>query len=157
MKWGKWLEKWDMTSLKIKTPFLDMEWKPQDEDKAAAWDLYIELLTRITTQHLDESHGDEETALASVHQIFPLTREVIKSNGRHCIEFTKIAVIVLNQVIRPFTAKWHRLSMQGAFSDLEQCQIFRKELVELQTTLSIYTKMLADMAGVEDLTEFGSE
>jgi hypothetical protein len=157
MNWGKWLEKWDMTSLKIKTPFLDMEWKPQDEDKAAAWDLYIELLTRITTQHLDESHGDEETALVSVHQIFPLTREVIKSNGRHCIEFTKIAIIILNQVIRPFTAKWHRLSIEGAFSNLEQCQIFRKELIDLQAALSIYTKMLADMAGIEDLTEFESK
>ena len=154
MKWNKWLEKWDMTSLKINTPFLDMEWKPKDEDKAAAWDLYIELLTRITTQCLNESYGDEKTALASVHQIFPLTREIIKNNGRHCIEFTKIAVIILNQVIRPFTAKWHRLSIQGAFSDIEKCQIFRKELMELQDVLSIYTKMLADMAGVEDLTEF---
>ena len=154
MKWNKWLEKWDMTSLKINTPFLDMEWKPKDEDKAAAWDLYIELLTRITTQSLNESYGDEKTALASIHQIFPLTREIIKNNGRHCIEFTKIAVIILNQVIRPFTEKWHRLSIQGAFSNLEKCQIFRKELMELQDVLSVYTKMLADMAGVEDLTEF---
>lgn len=157
MKWGKWLEKWDMTSLKIKTPFLDMEWKPQDEDKAAAWDLYIELLTRITTQPSGETHGDEQTALESVHQIFPLTRDVMKNNGRHCIEFTKIAIIILNQVIRPFTARWHRLSIEGAFSDLEKCRIFRGELIELQTVLSIYTKMLADMAGVEDLTEFECE
>ena len=152
MKWSKWLEKWDMTSLKIKTPFLDMEWKPQDEDKKAAWELYIELLTRVTTQQLDESHGDEETALKSVYQIFPLTREVIKNNGRHCIEFTKIAIIILNQVIRPFTAKWHRLSIQGAFSDAEKCQIFRKELLDLQVVLLIYTAMLSDMAGVEDLS-----
>ena len=36
MKWSKWLENWDMTSLKISAPFLEMEWKPQDEDKAAA-------------------------------------------------------------------------------------------------------------------------
>lgn len=112
-----------------------MEWKPQDEDKNAAWELYIELLTRITTQPLDDSHGDEETALKSIHSIFPLTREVIKENGRHCIEFTKIAIVVLNQVIRPFTAKWHRMSVQGAFSDSESCQEFRKELAELQSIL----------------------
>ncbi len=48
MKWSKWLQQWDMTSLKIKTPFLDMEWKPQDEDKVAALEFYIELLTKIT-------------------------------------------------------------------------------------------------------------
>lgn len=155
MKWGKWLEQWDMTSLKIKTPFLDMEWKPQDEDKSAAWELYIELLTRITTQPLDDTHGDEETALKSIHSIFGLTREVIKKNGRHCIEFTKIAIVVLNQVIRPFTAKWHRLSIQGAFSNKETCNEFREELTQLQNILIIYTKMLGDMAGIEDdLTEF---
>jgi hypothetical protein len=153
MKWSKWLEKWDMTSLQIKTPFLEMEWKPQDEDKAAAWELYIELLTRITTQPLSCSDGDEETALKSIFSIFPTTREVIKRNGRHCVEFTKIAVIVLNQVIRPFTAKWHRLSSQDAFSDPDQCQVFRGELKDLQEILKIYSKMLADMSGVEDLTE----
>ncbi len=150
MKWSKWLEKWDMTSLKIKTPFLDMEWKPQDEDKNAAWELYIELLTRITTQPLAQTHGDEETALKSIHMIFPLTREVIKSNGRHCIEFTKIASVMLNQVIRPFTAKWHKLSMNGAFSNPESCNDFRQDLKELQSILIIYTKMLGDMAGIED-------
>ena len=150
MNWEKWLEKWDMTSLKIKTPFLDMEWKPQDEDKNAAWELYIELLTRITTQPLDDEHGDEETALKSIYAIFPITREVIKANGRHCIEFTKIAIVVLNQVIRPFTAKWHGLSVSGAFSSKEGCQEFRRELLELQSVLNIYTKMLGEMAGIED-------
>ncbi|MFN0086050.1 MAG: hypothetical protein ACKVX9_11750 [Blastocatellia bacterium] len=152
MKWKKWLENWDMTSLKISAGFLDMEWKPQDEDKAAAWALYIELLTRITTQPLAEQHGDEKTALTSIYSLFGLTREVIKANGRHCIEFTKIAVVVLNQVIRPFTAKWHRRSLEGAFDNPDGCREFREELAELQAKLRIYTKMLAEMAGVEDLT-----
>lgn len=152
MKWSKWLEQWDMTSLKIKTPFLDMEWKPQDEDKAAAWELYIELLTRITTQNLHFAHGDEKTALTSIYSIFGITRDVMKNNGRHCIEFTKIAVVVLNQVVRPFTAKWHGLSIQGSFDSFEKCTEFRAELEQLQNVLRIYTQMLADMADVEDLT-----
>ena len=63
MKWSKWLENWDMTSLKITAPFLEMEWNPSEPDKTAAWELYIELLTRITTQSLDEKDGDEQTAL----------------------------------------------------------------------------------------------
>lgn len=153
MKWGKWLENWDMTSLKIKAPFLEMEWKPQDEDRNAAWDLYIELLTRIATQPLDPAHGEEKTALDSIYSLFPTTRQIIRSNGRHCIEFTKIAVVVLNQVVRPFTAKWHRLSVAGAFSDQAKCDEFRYELGQLQNKLKTYTRMLADMAAVEDLTE----
>lgn len=152
MKWGKWLENWDMTSLKIKASFLEMEWKPQDADKAAAWELYIELLTRIATQPLDEKDGDEKTALDSVFSLFAITRQVLKSNSRNCTEFTKIAVVVLNQVIRPFTAKWHRLSLQGAFADKNIQRDFRTDLAQLQTVLKKYTKMLADMAGVEDLT-----
>jgi len=157
MKWRKWLENWDMTSLKIKAPFLEMEWHPQDEDKAAAWELYIELLTRITTQPLDVEHGDEKTALESVYSLFPITRQVLKNNTRYCIEFTKLAVVVLNQIVRPFTAKWHRLSQQGAFEDPEKKSEFRKELGDVQLELRKYTKMLAHMAGVEDLTSLEDE
>ena len=157
MKWRKWLENWDMTSLKIKAPFLEMEWQPQDEDKTAAWELYIELLTRITTQPLDVEHGDEKAALESVYSLFPITRQVLKNNTRYCIEFTKLAVVVLNQIVRPFTAKWHRLSQQGAFEDPEKRSEFRKELDDVQLELRKYAKMLADMAGVEDLTSIEGE
>ena len=152
MKWRKWLENWDMTSLKIKTPFLEMDWQPQDEDKAAAWEMYIELLTRITTQPLDTEHGDEKTALESVYSLFPITRQVLKNNTRYCIEFAKLAIVILNQIIRPFTAKWHRLCLQGAFDDPKERAKFRNELDSLQVTLRKYARMLADMAGVEDLT-----
>ena len=152
MKWGKWLENWDMTSLKINAVFLEMEWNPSEPDKNAAWDLYIELLTRITTQRLDTKHGDEATALASVFSLFSTTRKIIKDNGKDCIEFTKIAVVILNQKVRPFTAKWHKASVVGDFAKDETCQSFREELSELQSVLSTYTQMLAEMAGVEDLT-----
>ncbi|MFZ4627330.1 MAG: hypothetical protein ACOYNR_03265 [Blastocatellia bacterium] len=152
MKLINWLEKWNLTSLKISAGFLDMELQFRDEDKAAAWQLYIELLTRITTQPLADHEGDEETALKSLHAIFGLTREIIKQNGRGCIEFTKIAIVVLNQVIRPFTAKWHRLSLEGGFKDPARCRQFREELVVLQQKLRDYTGLLADVAGVEDLT-----
>lgn len=153
MKWRKWLENWDMTSLKINLKYLEMEWQPREEDKDAAWELYIELLTRITTQYLEPRTGDEATALESIHRLFEITRDIIKRHSRDCIEFTKIAVVVLNQIIRPFTAKWHRELLSGAFGDKDKCIIFRKELSELQNILRKYTKMLSDMAGVEDLTE----
>src|SRR5437762_1496428 len=105
MKLRDWLDKWGLTSLKINLHFLEAEWAPKDADKDAAWELYIELLTRITTQPLPREHGVEATALASVHALFWLTREAIKRHGRPCQEFTKIAIVVLNQVVRPFTAK----------------------------------------------------
>ncbi len=146
------LEKWGLTSLRIKAPLLDMEWQPMDADKTAAWELYVELITRVATQRLHPGEGDEAAALESVYQMFPLTRDTIKRNGRHCISFTRIAVVVLNQKIRPFTAKWHATVLAGGFSPEERVQ-FCAELRVLQTDLRNYTRLLADLAEVEDLTD----
>ena len=73
MKWCDWLADWGLDSLKIKLHFIEMEWTPQDADRNAVWDRYIELLTRITTQTLDPAHRNKGTALASVYSIFGLT------------------------------------------------------------------------------------
>ncbi|PHN02783.1 hypothetical protein CRP01_30830 [Flavilitoribacter nigricans DSM 23189 = NBRC 102662] len=134
--------------------FLQASISFKDADRAAAWDMYIELLTRVTTQYLEPEHGDEKSALDSFYALFGLTREVIKKNGPNCINFAKLAIVILNQVIRPFTAKWHKLSLAGAFADPVQCLLFRQEMEDLQTTLRKYTVSLADIAGVEDLTDF---
>jgi hypothetical protein len=148
----KLLEKWDLTSLKIKAPFLEMHWEPRDEDKAAAWELYVELITRAATQHLDPEEGDEAAALRSIYDLFALTRDTIKRNGRHCINFTRIAVVVLNQKVRPFTARWHPRTLAGPLDPAAR-QRFRAELRALQTDLRNYTRLLADLAAVEDLTD----
>lgn len=152
MKRRDFLEKWGLSSLKINLGFLEGEFSPRDPDRAAAWELYVELLTRITTQYLPPEDGDEKTTLDSMHAIFPLTREILRKHGSGCGEFAKLAIPVLNQIIRPFTAKWHRLSLAGAFQDAARCREFRAELAALQPRLRDYTRALAAMAEVEDLT-----
>ena len=151
LNWRDWLSRAGMTSLRLNMGFLETEFMPKDADRKAAWDLYVELLTRVATQPIAPDHGDEKTALDSIHSLFATTRQVLKDNGPGCQHFAQIAVVVLNQIVRPFTAKWHRMSMAGAFSLPENCGEFRKELAALQVELSHYTRMLADMAGVEDL------
>lgn len=150
MKFRDFLEKWGLGSLKISLGFLEGEFKPQDPDRYAAWDMYVELLTRVTTQYLAPDEGDETTALSSVHQLFPLTREILRKHGSGAGKFAMIAIPVLNQVIRPFTAKWHRLSLAKAFDDAGQRQRFRQELAELQTVLSAYTRALGALANIEE-------
>lgn len=152
MKRRDFLEKWGLSSLKISLGFLEAEFAPRDPDRAAAWELYIELLTRVTTQHLPPGQGDEATALESVHALFPLTREILRRHGAGCGEFAKLAIPVLNQMIRPFTARWHRLVLAGALSEAARCAEFRTELAALQVSLRRYAQALAAMAGVEDLT-----
>jgi len=139
--------------LKIKTAFLEADFSPKDSDKDAAWDIYIELLTRITSQPIADDHGLEKMALESIYSLFGITRVIIKQNGRSCEEFAKIAIVILNQVIRPFTAKWHKLSEEGAFNDIQKCQEFRLELKELQSKLLNYSKMIASFIDIEDFSE----
>lgn len=152
MKRRDFLEKWGLSKLKINAKFLEAEFDPRDPDREAAWELYVELLTRVTTQYLPPDDGDEKAALDSIYAIFPLTREILRRRGSGCGEFAKLAIPVLNQVIRPFTAKWHRLSLAGAFNDKAKCNQFRDELAALQPYLRLYTTALAAMAAVEDLT-----
>jgi hypothetical protein len=152
MKRRDFLEKWGLSSLKVKLGFLEGEFSPRDPDRAAAWELYVELLTRATTQNLAPEDGDEQAALESVHEIFPLTRDILRHHGSGAGEFAKLAIPVLNQIIRPFTAKWHHRSLAGAFKDPERCREFRTELTALQPRLRGYTRALADIAQVEDLT-----
>jgi hypothetical protein len=96
MKLKKWFENWGLTKLKVSIGFLETEWEPQEADRDAAWELYVEMLTRIVTQPLIDDDGDEKTALDSVHALFGITREILRRKGRDCIQFSKIAVIVLN-------------------------------------------------------------
>lgn len=156
-KVGELFRTWGLSSIKLNVKFLELEFEPTEDDMTAAWDMYVELLTRITTQKLDEEDGDEKTALESVYKLFPVTRQLLKEKGRRATNFTKIAVVVLNQIVRPFTAKWHRKEKEGAFNQKEECQQFRIELAELRDKLICYSKMLADMAKVEDLTAIEEE
>ena len=151
-----WLNKWNIKGIKLNAQFVEVELNFNDTDKKAAWDMYVELLTRITTQPLDAESGDEKTALNSIFSLFGTTREILKSNGRECVQFTKVSIVILNQVIRPFTAKWHKKSIEGAFDDPVSCTEFRTELAELQIQLKNYTGLLSEIAGVEDLSSLES-
>ena len=157
MKIKKLFEDWGMTGLKLNLGFLETEWEPQVEEAEAAWEMYVELLTRIATQPLSDDTGIESSALASVHSLFGITREILRKYGKDSIGFAKIAIIILNQVIRPFTARWHKLSEEGAFEDENQCLLFRSELKDLQVALGNYMGMLAEIAGVEEISSITSQ
>ena len=137
--------------LNLSVVALEIDFNENDRD--AAWELYIEMLTRIVTQPLPAGSGDECAALDSVYSLFPTTREILRRQGRNALQFSKVAIPVLNQVVRPFTAKWHGESRAGAFDDPARRALFRAELELLQEDLRNYNRLLANIAGVEDLTE----
>ena len=78
--WKQWLDALDPTIaaiLDLPPSVIEQPWNPTDNDRAAAWDLYSELRTRITVQPLHYLYGDEETALASVADLFNMSREIM--------------------------------------------------------------------------------
>ena len=123
-----------------------------DNNRKAAWHLYVEMETRIITQPLPPGHGNEKTALKSVYSLFPITRDILHAQGPDCVEFAKIAIKILNQEVRWFTAKWHPPQKAGAFRDPTKCTEFRDDLEKVQGFLRAYTCTLAMLAGVEDIT-----
>ena len=145
--------KFHLDKVKLGPAWANVEISIQSADQEAAWELYIEMLTRIVTQPLPYNVGDDKTALDSVYSLFPITREILRRRGRSTIKFSMIAIPVLNQIVRPFTAKWHGESLAGAFDDDDKCREFRQELASLQDQLRNYNRMLAEIAGVEDLTD----
>jgi hypothetical protein len=150
MKYMDLFENWGLKSINLNLfGIAEMEFNPSPEDLEAAWELYIELVTRIATQPLDDESGVEEAALSSIYSLFEVTRNILKVKGRKCIEFSKIALIMLNRVIRPFTAKWHKLNNDGVFSEKEKCEEFRDELKILQSQLRHIAFLLSRIAQID--------
>ena len=131
--------------------------KSNEIRKKAAWSMYVEMETRVLTQPLPPKHGDEKTALKSVFSLFETTRDILNKYGPDCSEFSEIAFAVLNQRVRPFTAKWHRKKIKGAFKKKAECAKFRDELESLRKVLEVYTVVLANMAGIENITDLSQE
>ena len=75
--------------LNLGVPFvkewLSHPWSSNEKaDEKAAWEMYVEMITRIITQPLPPDHGDERTALKSVYSLFEITRNVLKEHGQDC-------------------------------------------------------------------------
>lgn len=141
------------------------KWQSDPTERRAAWSLYIELITRIAVQPLEANEGLAREAMSSLHSLFGTTREILKEAGpgvgasRHSVG--GIAIMVLNNGLRPFLAKWHPL-LQGweakrpidiSLKEHEQNwteeQQFRGELARLQSNLEQYANSLATIAGVD--------
>lgn len=151
--WRDFLLHFHMEKVKLGPRFANVELSFRPADRMAAWELYVEMLTRITTQPLPATHGDEQTALDSVYSLFSIIRHILQRHGPEAVQFSKVAIPVLNQVVRPFTAKWHKESLTGGFTIMAKRDEFRQELIALQDDLRNYNRMLASIADVEDLTD----
>lgn len=141
------------------------KWTPDDSERTAAWELYIELVTRVAIQHLSEEDGSLREALSSLHSLFATTRDVLRRAGpgvgaKHP-SVGWFAVGVLNRGLRPFLTKWHpklsewedtrpvdvsSLAHERAWTESAAC---RTELAALRADLDRYARALGTAAGIE--------
>lgn len=151
MKWRYLLGEWGLSKLQLKAGFVEAEFSPDDADRKAAWELYIELATRISTQPLPADQGVEAAALASLHSLFATAREIMKRHGREAHAFARIAIAVLNRILRPFLTRWHPTFAAPSAPDNALMLVFRQELEGLRQDMLEYARLLAAIADVEPL------
>lgn len=148
MKWSDLFETWNLTGLHISTPLLNADFAPQVADRKAAWELYVEIATRVSSEPLPPAEGVDKAALDSLYGLFGTTREVLRANGPEAGKVGPVAIAVLNQVLRPLLTRWHApLNAPGGL-DPAQSQQFREELEQTRLTMQKYISLLAQIAGV---------
>ena len=146
-------------------------WEPDESERKAAWDLYVELVTCIAVEELRPEEGLLREALSSLYTLFDTTREILREygptiaqpKGEAGLSFGYLAVTILNTVLRPVLAKWHPLLLDyestraGAVSPLEHERRWDKygelrgELNQVRIVLTEYVDLLAEVAGVPSL------
>lgn len=141
-----------------------VELELDDAQQRAAWELYVELATRVAVQPLDSEGGLLREALASLHALFGVTRDVLRRAGPTVgaseSSIGGVAIAVLNRGLRPFLTKWHPeladwearrgpdISQSAHEQRWERVAELREELNQLRGELEVYAKALASSAGV---------
>ena len=82
MNLGTLFRNFRLEKIRLNLQVAPVELAFQQTDRDAAWELYVEMLTRIVTQPLPAEAGDEQTALDSVYSLFPTTREILRRRGQ---------------------------------------------------------------------------
>lgn len=162
----------DSISVEIGIPYvgkIEGTWTPDERQQAAAWELYVELTTRVAiiSPKFREVVVLRET-LSSLHSLFGSTRYILRqygpvvarTKGNNVLSVGYLAITILNSVLRPFLSKWHpQLSHYEALKPPELSPLsheqtwesyseFNKELRLVQKSLYEYAKVLAEAAKV---------
>ena len=166
--------KLDSVKVSLKLPYIggiEGTWKPDKSERNAAWEMYVELITRISVVELQPNEGLMREALSSLYTLFETTRRILRTYGPTVaqpksdgnISFGYLAVTILNTILRPVLAKWHPLLLDyetkrtRSISQLEhetkweKAEDLRKGLNEVRNALVEYATLLAEVAKVPPL------
>lgn len=148
-------------------------WEPDEKEQSAAWELYVELATRVSLAGLQPNEGLLRESLSSLYVIFTTTRDILRKYGPAIartkadgqLSFGVVALHVLNYALRPVLATWHPLLLDyehrkdpsvSAYAHeraWQQSGELRRVLADTQHVLQAYAAILARVAGVPQLAE----
>ncbi len=134
---------------------------PTEAQRMAAFDLQVELATRVGLQLLADDDGGLREALTSLHSLFQTTRTILRTHGPDADAIHDVAGALLNDILRPFLTRWHpqlaaheerREPSMGTWAH-ERSWInagaLRGEIAQLREPLSDVLARLADISGTD--------
>lgn len=168
------MPKLDSIEVSLNIPYISSitgTWKPNNSEMKASWELYVELVTRISVVELKSGEGFLREALDSLYSLFQTTREILRKYGSDVaipcnkgnLSFGKLAIIILNYQLRPVLSKWHPLlsdyeeqrekevSIKAHEEMWEHNKELRDALNETRKVLMQYSVYLAKVANVEPI------
>lgn len=156
-------------------PGVSGTWTPDKSEREAAWEMYVELATRVTVAELRPGEGLLREALSSYYTLFETTRRILREHGPAVarpkgrqpdrLSFGIIAVAILNDMLRPLLAKWHPLLLDhesrrsSSISPIQHEREWsrepelRSEIEKARKILVLYADLLAKIANVPPLTQ----
>jgi hypothetical protein len=148
-------------------------WEPDGDEREAAWEMYVELVTRISVAELKPDEGLLREALSSLYTLFDTTRKILRDHGPSVarpkgegkISFGYLSISILNGALRPVLTKWHPLlfdyegTRDPSVSALaherswEKYEELRKVLNDVRVILKAYADLLAQVAEIPSLID----
>jgi hypothetical protein len=140
---------------------------PSESERMAAFDIQVELVTRIGVQELAPGTGSLREALASLKSLIDFTRGTLHTysigleRGSGAPTVQSLAYALINDTIRPFTSTWHprlaayeaRCPADTAPLDHEaawpQAEAMRTELTALREPLLRIAEGFGDISGAD--------
>ncbi|MBT3320763.1 MAG: hypothetical protein HN392_00590 [Anaerolineae bacterium] len=150
------------TKLTVGLPFNlgSLETESTSDSERVAWELYVELITRLPLKEIDTPSSDD---LSFLFDIINVTRQILRQAGPSISRWPnplgRMVIDIINKGIRPFLAKWYPLlnvanrektKENNAKGQQDKTLFeFKRNFADLHGELIIYSEALAKLAGVE--------
>jgi hypothetical protein len=102
-----------LTEITLSIPqFSNVKFAVTRDNKAVAWRLFVETVTRVSLQPLDRSSGIVREAMNSLYALFGTTRQTLaeaqpSTRTGQAPTVEHLAIAMLNKELRPFLSTWH--------------------------------------------------